>query len=364
MSNQEAPLFLETEKHPKVLVTFCGVSHHPLNLEIIPQVRDELLRHIDSNSGKTIVFLEHSSATQSFNEKVLRNIKYYGGIANLEIATNLIVRDSGVPSQSAIQAARDLINSGDVDSLIKSGVVPIDNLHGTYLKVVLDNISQNYDVNFMFETVSKGVSVGVLELTKAYEEVQAHCTNNWRNGSFDGIIEGWKQYCRMDQRVRMIRDRETVAFLKTMVKKMVKVDGGSIFMIFGAVHSSMVHDLQRKLGPKSQTEFVVVDTSQERLLPKILRCLDRNEIVLDELYAQEFFSRMAAQKLFDYMQGERKVGLFANNYELISTCVERVASCYSVDEIAQICERRVDLQSFVLEHPLADSLRNLLQEKR
>lgn len=352
----ENPTSNEQEPKPKVVVAFHGINHHFLNLEGIKHTKEALRRHLLQSRSVTTVLLE-GDLTQTLAERYKKEIKTFGGIGNFASAGILRMINRREPTPTEAIAHKNTVARTDLDSVINTGLIPIDSLRLYYAFLALDELSQGYNLELDFETQPKKVQDKVAQITTTYETIQQQTLiEQWTNGDFSHAVENWKKYCQMDISVSQIREAELVEDLKSRIRKMAKLPGsGSVFLVFGATHSPMMEALERKIGPKAPVKFVI-DThnnSSEIILPSILLSLRKGIDSPDERYAQEVFYRQLFQATYTYFERDSKISAFAYNFEKIEMILNKLALQTSLEEIRRICEEKVDLLEYLKKSPVA-----------
>lgn len=355
--NLERPTNHEQELKPKVLVTFHGVNHHFLNLEGIKHTKETLERHLLNSQGVATVVLEGGDVTQTLAERYKKDIKTFGGIGNLASALVLRGKNRREPSLTEAMAHKNTVAKTDLDTVINSGLIPFGALRIYYEWLALDHLSQDYNLEFDFETQPKKVQEKDAEITTTYETIQQQTLiEQWTNGDFSHVIENWKTYCQMDISLSQIREAGLAENLKSRIRKIAKLpEGGSVFLIFGATHSPMMETLERKIGPKEPVKFVIdaQNNSSEIILPSILLSLRKSIDIPDERYAQEVFYRQLFQTTYVHFERDSKISAFAYNFESIEKILNKLALQTSLEEIRRICEEKVDLLEYLKKSPLA-----------
>lgn len=352
--NLERPTSNELEPKPKVLVTFHGINHHTLNFEGLRHTKESLERHLLQSRGTTTVFLEAAESSKSLADRFKKDINAFGGIGTYGSAVVLSIRNRREPTLAEALAHKNTITRTDLDTVINSGLIPIDALEDYYSRLALDELSQSHDLEFDHETHSKTVIDKGTQISRVSLDLRRQTSEQWNDGNFNHVTEIWKKYCQIDVLLSKTREAEMVEDLKFRIRKMAKhPEGGSLFLIFGWAHSPMMQALERKMGPKAPVKFVTdTDYSDETIFSNIFSSLRNGVDVPDESYAQEIFHKKLFESTFIYFIEYSKISAFAYNFETIERILNKLALQTSLEEIRRICEEKVDLLEYVKKSPV------------
>lgn len=349
----------EQEPKPKVLVTFHGYSHEPLNLQAVSHVKEHLKSHLERPSGGITFFWEMASNSQEQAERT-RKLVRERGVQSTIIFFNLLNRLGRTPTEMEVANQIEKINSSTLGQIIGKRLLSPRLLQDFFIGKELDILKRDYNFEFDCESHTKNV-LNILARNGKQSEI---CTNNankmWNEGNLDGAIEQLKMAYNFVHQITRSRDDELIQFLKRRIKTLKKEGGGLIFLLFGSAHEKVVSELQKKIDPKKlflNSEIVKFIPLVDQL---VLVFETPTDLMISRAYIIEYFFHYLESKIFNLGAEEVNVENIAYNYGNIQAGINQVVRTLSVEEIQRLCERKTDIVEFLRKHPLASPIKHLI----
>ena len=352
---------IETEPHPKVLISFYGLHHDELNLQVIDDIRHQISQHFRESPGRKVIFLESAAISRSDADRAYKGFRKEGLLRHY-LRHSIWTDELGVePSDNQIEKRIQLISDSDLPTILDKQLIPRSFfILNYYLYQELDNLKRDLNFDIQFESHSKESLKKIQTVQTEFTELNNKSHLNWQNGNFDQAIEYHKEFYKKILQGGVLREEEVVDDLKSLARKLLKEkNGGSIFIIFGNAHSIVTDILKRKLGPTSPVTTNYIDHSPTASEIEIAKNLRNKENISDVMYARNLFEGTTFW-LIKKLQWPKNTTQFASNFETILKTVNEVANSLSLEEIREICEKRVNLLELLRNHRLASPIQQFI----
>ncbi len=160
----------------------------------------------------------------------------------------------------------------------------------------------------------------------------------WQEGRFEVFKKLADSYHKLSVAGGRYREEEAAEMLKKKTNKlMMSTDGGSIFVLMGRNHSSILDPLRKKFK-KGTVDFKVsggLSDSLDRLTPM-----------------QRYLSMVILFKLEDEYNVQEKTLEFGNKFTVTQVKIEEIVANLKEEEIKDLCETQVELLKFIREKGL------------
>lgn len=234
----------EVEPGSKVFVEFYGFAHNHLNLQAVPEIIQGFEDHLSKARGKTVLFYEHAEGTMTGAKIVEENFRRSGFRGYLL---------SGVVLPRLAARSAELIDAAlQADEL--SPTLPANLFQQYRIAQGFDQLQEKYGFSFKQEVHSDEILKRVRSLHKDCSAKEIAMNSAWQEGRYDDFVNASNAYSQLARARDGHRDRETADLIaKVMRKQLAEPEGGSVFVLMGTDHHSLIDPLASKF--KTGVEF-------------------------------------------------------------------------------------------------------------
>lgn len=267
-----------------------------------------------------------------------------------------------LPPEATVSDAKSLVakvSSNDLETVINKHLLPEEKLHTYFFDQELERLRQKYIFEIEHESHSKPIHERIVKLRTQANNLGLQARQHWASGQFQEGVHAWKGNFQVINQLTLLRNPEIIDDLKLISKKLMREnEGGSLVILFGGSHSSLIDILQRKLGPKAPVKFDSIDLMPQNIPDsKIFSILQSNKTPEDLDYAQDFLINCMNELLRLHFLNQRNLHIFANNWQTIYEVAVRVATSLSLGQIEGLIRSQSDFVEFLRRHPLVEPIK-------
>jgi len=221
----------------------------------------------------------------------------------------------------------------------------------------LDELKKQWNFEFEVEFHPKSTTKKITQLMEEHNYHANLAIKHWDEGKFAEALESYVKTSKVSLQMSEIREKEIVE-IRTLLKEQ---NGGSLFILFGAIHSPIIEALQKKLGPKVPVKFNTLSILPEDLtIQTIYKNLREGKTAPELVYAQELLSATIVGDLVKHAEDNKSFSAYANNSETADRTIRKIITNLSLEEIRRICEEKQDVLQFLRNHPQTESIKQYL----
>lgn len=321
------------------MVEFFGFSHHPLNLDITPYLGQQFSEHLNNWGANTTLFFESAQGTPEDAEYERDVFRRYGYRARL--VAQITDQGDGFRPIGDGRIVNERI--AEIEAALDRGQWRIDLLPAEDLQTYLmyrdwDRLQAQYHFSFEREAHSpevikkiKALKLDNDRLVKLFEEA-------WKEGRYDDFKRlADSHYKLAAARDRYRNDEISEALKKKVNKLLASPEGGSIFVLMGRDHVTVLHPSRKKLK-KGDVEFKESGGSYESI----------NRLNPSQRYLALRVMDALGQ---EYIRQERILEL-GYKYTVTQHRIEDLIAGVSDVEIRKLCESKTNLLEFIRQRGL------------
>lgn len=344
------------ETQPTVSVIGYGHSHHALNLQAAEGIRVFIEGRLMGHKGTNILYWELSSALKEEQAGIIvenshtRGMRWALAFQFLGAQLNRFPTTEEVDTvvgEIANTEPNLLIDSyvGDDDLLHHNQLIPLEMLQTYFLATEFDQLNvdrQNF--SYRIESHSSDKLRTLTNLNDQMQPLDEARFFRWENGEFDLLISERKKYYELLDSVVKIRSRDRVEDLANIAKGIFNSGGGISVALAGSTHLREVEIVQRRLGPVFRANYELMDTANPNT-PEIVIARKKllGERIPDLIYGQSCVVSLALEHLQRYLIPRGGLYLFTANYQDWQSRITSLAMDLSIEQIAGLCQKKVDL---------------------
>lgn len=329
---------IEREPTHRVNITFYGIDHGSYNLQGLEGLEQALAEHLVVSTGTNMVFLEEVDLPAKDRRFQLKRARELGGFTRMSVDAQLyrefgrmkayqLVGGHYVSRDSAIDKRIKTISESTIDEIIENKLLDVPMIRQFYQFQLIDRFAKAYKLSVDWEQHESRERTKLISGAKAFGELSDLTLFAMRKGDFEKAIDLHGKCNFLLQELNTKRDIDVVEDLKKRVKKSLKIDGGSVFIVFGALHHNIVDQLDRKLKePHVSFRKKLFDDDLLDYYPQDKECVGRQAarvFILDTLSYDARDSRIVDHFAMNYENTQRDIKKFVDstNFEELTSLI-------------------------------------------
>ncbi len=347
---------ISPEQGPQFRVTFFGINHDQMNVQIESEELGQLRRTFAALPGRHTILLE-DNATPSSSRYHQTTIEVYGGYVGYRIASHLLKELKRDPTMREVAERKsklqELDPSKDLQIAIDQGLVDTRKLRDYYLAIGLDELSQDFDFKVIYESHDQKVRRDTDRLRETYRGFQHKMNGRIAAKDFPGAIANYRLARRYLDLLGERREVDLTDQWRNKIKDSIqKQEKGTLFISMGAAHRNFLDKLKQRLDKKlpiSYEEIITMDTDSPFYQLGIADSLSNQ--VPDELFARTMLVGTLIPEVEHFAKTTGQLAEYAYNYETFFRLFSRIANNLSYQEIQETMIGEVPIIDFLISHP-------------
>lgn len=342
--NHVSPELVELRHNPRFI--FYGVLHYQLNLQGIKPLIASFEEALDQSSGRSILFLEDVERTK---EEAIFG-KWFAeeyGLTNALLAGISQSRENLPPTAKAVLTAvsklNQMISALGIPESVQRGFLPLAHLREFLLYLELDRLRTKVQFEVEFEAHEPATLQEIEGLKARSVSILQETNRLWVDGKFEEAIRRHRANSLITHQVNELRAPDTFADLKGLAASLLDCDRkGILFTVFGGAHEREVVLLKNMFNENIPVQFDVINfaTSPEM---EIESALQNGQDVKDEVYARHLLHMLMLSSVETFTDRHGRLFDLARNYEMVYQAISEVVRSFSLEEISDICKRRMNV---------------------
>ncbi len=336
---KEFPIVPEGEPQPVKLI-FEGMVHAPYNGDTAV-MENNIRAAFASEPGRKLILLEQAGHTRQSAKRMTYEIAQDGFMSYFMFnhARNML----GAFAQKADieNYVRSALESRDVRSIIRKGLIPPEGIHHLALAKLFSLIQQDTSFEFGVESAPTPVAARIKSALSEMNADAMRAEALWQAGNFPSAIEAHKLWFQKRHAVTILREEIIQKEIEEIVEDLSRT-GGTLVLIFGFNHQFLIDDLQNILQDRKNVSYQV-NVSKAANVPEVeieqkFRSGRSVAKIPDALFARDKLLKDLLGKAGTRAYGKGEFDRFVLSFEAILETLNEYVSTLSLAEIKRICE--------------------------